>query len=141
MIVTFQAGLEEQAEEALKERATLELSNAMTPFEKKLADKAKHKKEKKAARKEKIAGEVRDKEEERKQSVKESKKNKKKKDKKRGRDDEDGEGESDNEKHRKRQELELLVLDDKKVVLFLFCCAIFVTITKGCNCGRSCGYC
>ena len=107
MIVTFQAGLEEQAEEALKEKEAHDLASVMTPFEKKQAEKAQHKKEKKAARKEKIAAEIREKEDQRKAELK-----KKKKSKKRDRKDDD---EVDDEKNRKRQELELLVLDDKKV--------------------------
>jgi hypothetical protein len=112
LMVTFQPGLEEDAEEAIREKAEAQLASLQTPFERKQAEKATHKKEKKAARMAKIEEEVKAKEEERKKNKEEQKK-KAKKNKKGKRDREDDE-EVGEESRRKKQELELLVLGDQR---------------------------
>jgi hypothetical protein len=100
MIVTFQSGLEEAAEDALKEKAEFELLKQQTPFEKQLAEKSKNKKEKKAARAERIR-----------QQVEEQEAEKKERKKKRERQGEDAD---DEEALKRRQELGLLVMGEKK---------------------------
>lgn len=107
MIVTFQSGLEEQAEEALKERDRVQKESNMTPFELKQAERAARKKEKKELRKAKLEAESKAKEQARKEH-RDAKKREKKKAK------QGLQEEEDEATLAKRAELEMLVMGEKK---------------------------